>query len=111
VEGKTFRATCSDSMRVFVLARLYAILQGPVNFTKEMILENGAKDLACVFRIALENKADMKREEMLERLQRMAAVFEESEDWYMLVAVRNTHKAVENMSDVLFGMVKSRYVK
>lgn len=111
VEGKTFRATCSDSMRVSVLARLYAILQGPVNFTKEMILENGAKDLACVFRIALENKADMKREEMLGRLQRMAAVFEESEDWYMLVAVRNTHKAVENMSDVLFGMVKSRYVK
>ena len=107
---KRFSATCSDSMRAYVLARLYSILQGPVNATKELLLENGSKNLSCVFRLALENKSDMTREEMLARLQRMATIFEESEDWYMLTTIRQTYRGVEKMSDAMFGLVKRHYI-
>lgn len=111
VDGKTFRANCSDSMRGFVLAKLYGILQGPRGCSREKLSKVGADHLACVFRAALDGNAQMQRTEMLEKLRNMARLLENGEDWYILAAVHQTIEAVEQMSDALFDVVKNRILK
>jgi hypothetical protein len=108
IEGDTFRASCSDSMRCYLLARLYTILYGPDRLMKSVIYENSASNLACVFKFAMNGNEGITRQEMLVKLRDLLRTFEEGEDWYMISTIETTIKAVEKMSDVLFGVVKRR---
>ena len=108
IEGDCFTATCSDSMRTFVLARLYEILSGDGDLAGDVVRKNYSTNLACVFRAAMNGNAEMTRAEMLLRLHRMRSVFEGGEDWYMLACIKKTICAVKEMSDPLFLIIKRR---
>jgi hypothetical protein len=73
-----------------------------------VIYENSASNLACVFKFAMNGNEGITRQEMLVKLRDLLRTFEEGEDWYMISTIETTIKAVEKMSDVLFGVVKRR---